>query len=279
MKTTRKMPSFQGVGAGQVATLELPIGLTYHALLFELGGTFTTSLIDKISFDFNGRPVWELTGDELDDVNTYVNGAPYNGTDRQIYLSFDRIGQRLKEMSEMTAIGTGMPYDGDPKSATYNPTPLVSIVCKIEINAAAVNPTIEAYAIQSGPRSLGAFIKRRKYYRTISGAGRLEVSDLPKGDPIDKIWIYAPGGNLDKVTLDRDNYRAFERTVTQNDFVQTYHARRTPVTNLYVIDPAETGNGMDMINSAVYDFRLGLETSGAENFTIIVDYLGDLSGN
>lgn len=274
MKTTRPMPSFQGVAAGQTATLTLPIGLTYHALLIAYSGV-TLAQMTEIRIKANGRQIFSQSAVDMDTTNQYNGLAAANGILR---LDFDRVKLLTRAGQELTAIGTGAPVNNDPNSPMYNPTPLSTFQLEIEIAGAAAAPALSAKAVQSAPRPLGAIIKRRRFNYSATGAGDFEISDLPKGDLIDKILIKQSADNITKVVMERDNFLSFERTPAENSLVQV-DGVRDPQALWYVIDPTERGYGAESIVSAVNDFRLKLTASGATDYTIYIDYLGSLGGN
>ncbi|MBT3041990.1 MAG: hypothetical protein KME67_03940 [Candidatus Thiodiazotropha sp. (ex Codakia orbicularis)] len=273
MKLTREMPAFNGVAANSRATLNIPIGNTVHALIFTLGGTFTEQHIDEIRVKGNGRELFVCSGDELDVMNQYEGKAISNGT--LLRLDFERYGLKTRDAVEMTAIGTGMPQNMDRNSPEYNPTPLTTLQVEVDIGA-ATNPTLSAKAILSGPSPLGTLLKKRRFTYSPAGAGNYEIADLPRGDVIDKIWIFSD--QLNGVMLDRNNFRAFERTDSENDLIQA-DGVRVPQANLFVIDPSENGNGGEWLISNVNDFRLILDMAAADTVDIFVDYLGGLQGN
>lgn len=268
------MPSFQGVSAGAIATLTLPVGLTYHSLLISYGGA-TLAQLTEIRVKANGRQIFSQSAVDLDTANQFDGLAAANGILR---LDFDRVKLLTRAGQELTAIGTGAPLNNDPNSPAYNPTPLSTFQVEVDIDGAATSPSLSAKAIQSAPRPLGALVKRRRFNYSQTGAGEFEISDLPKGDLIDKIWIKQSAANLTKVVMERDNFLSFERTPDENDLIQT-DGVRVPQTNWYVIDPTERGFGAESIVSAVNDFRLKFSASGATDYTIYVDYLGALGGN
>lgn len=274
MKTTRPMPSFQGVAAGQIATLTAPVGLTYHGLLITYSGV-TLAQMTEIRVKANGRQIFSQSAVDLDIANQFNGLAEANGI---LYLSFDRDKLLTRQGQELTAIGTGAPFNNDPNSPAFNPTPLSTFQIEIDIDGAAASPALSAKAIQSAPRPLGAILKRRRFNYNQTGAGEFEISDLPKGDLIDKIWIKQSAANLTKVVLERDNFLSFERVPAENNLVQI-DGVRVPQTNWFVIDPTEKGYGAESIVSAINDFRLKFTASAATNYTIYVDYLGALGGN
>lgn len=274
MKLTREMPAFNGVAANSRATLNIPIGNTVHELILSMGGgAFTEQHIDEIRVKGNGRELFVCSGDQLDKMNQFEGMAASDGN--LIRLPFERFGLKTRDGVEMTAIGTGAPQNMDQNSRDYNPTPLSTLQVEVDIGA-ATTPTLSAKAIMSGPSPLGTLLKRRRFTYSPAGAGDYEIADLPRGDVINRIWIFH--SNVTSVKLDRNNFRAFERTNSENNLIQS-DGVRTPIAGLYVIDPSENGNGGEWLVSNVNDFRLILSMSAADTVNIFVDYLGGLHGN
>lgn len=275
------MPAFQGVAAGQTASLNMPIGLTYHGLLITYSGV-TLAQMTELRLKGNGRDIFTTTVEDLDVCNQFNGLEAASGI---LYLPFDRVKLLTRAGVELSAIGTGAPLNNDAgtpeaPNPAYNPTPLSTFQLEIDIDGAATSPALSAKAYQSAPRPLGAFIKRRKFNFTITGTGDFEISDLPKGDLIDKIWLKDNGGAGDilGVKLERDNFLSFDRLKAENDLIQQ-DGVRVPQTDFYVIDPTEQGFGAESIVSAVSDFRLKVNTSGAVNLVVYVDFIGGLAGN
>jgi hypothetical protein len=280
-KTFRPMPAVQGVAAGSIASLNAPIGLTYHGMLFTMGGTtFNLALITEIRVKGNGREIFKVAGSDLDVHNKYEGRAAASAT--QFYLDFERYGLDVFGGStaaealrgrELTAIGTGVQPTKD------SPIELTTLQLELDISASASAPTLSAKALQSGPRSLGFLKKRRKFVYTPGGAVEFEISDLPKGDLIDKIYIHSAGNKITRVKLERDNFLSFDRTPDENNQSQI-DGVRVPQGSLFVIDPSEAGRGDEaFITANVQDFRLKVTVSASDTLTIYVDYLGSLSGN
>lgn len=280
-KTFRPMPAVNGVAAGSIATLLCPIGLTYHGILFTMGGTtFDLSLITEIRVKGNGRDIYTVSGSDLDLLNLYEGRSESSET--QFYLDFERYGLEIFGGSnaidalggrELTAIGTGL----DPNQTKS--LELSTLQIELDISSSAVAPTLTAKALQAPPRSLGFLKKRRKFVYNPGGAVEFEISDLPRGDLIDKIYIKSAGDKITRVKLERDNFLAFDRSVDENDLMQL-DGVRVPQPSMFVVDPSENGRGDEAyVTGNVNDFRLKITVSAADTLTIYVDYLGSLSGN
>lgn len=274
---TRPLPSFQAVADGQTATLDLPIGLTYKGIMLTRGGTnFDHDDLDEIRVKANGREIWKCSGADIDDINAY-NGIGAAGGNYS-YIDFERHGMKTKAGVELTALGTGAPLNTDPKSPFFNPTPITNLQLEVDI-ANSTAPTLSARAYQMAARPSGVLLKRRKFTFSVAGSGDTEISTLPKGDPIDRIWIKGSSDNITNVKLERDNFLVFDRPDGENDEFHDNFGVRTTVAGLYVIDPSEQGFGSQAIVTDVSDFRLTVTTSGSNTLTVYVDYLGTLAGN
>ena len=273
---TRPLPSFNGVADAQTATLDLPIGLTYKGISLTRGGTnFDQDDLNEIRVKANGREIYKVSGADIDDINAYNGIGAAGGA--FTYLDFERAGLKTKAGVELTAIGTGMPLNSDPSSPLFNPTPITNLQLEVDIENSTA-PTLSARAYQMGPRPTGVLSKRRKFTFAVAGSGDTEISTLPKGDPIDRIWIKGSSDNITSVKLERDVFTVFDRPDTENDEFHDNFGIRSTVTGLYVVDPTEQGWGNQAILTDVNDFRLTVTTSGANTLTVYVDYLGLLSG-
>lgn len=278
MKTFRPLPAVQGVAPGSIATLDCPIGLTYHGILF----TGKLSDVSQLRVKGNGRTIFTVNGADLAVHNGY-EGRPSHDDETQFYLDFERYGLNTAvgptpvealRGREVTAIGTGVP------ASVSNMVELTTFQIEMDIKADAVAPYFSAKGHQSPARSLGLLKKRRRFSYTNVGEGDFEISDLPKGDLIDKIFIHSSvADSVTRVRLQRDNFLAFDRTPAENDLIQA-DGVRVPQSGLFVLDPSERGRGDEaLVTAGVADFRLIITNAEASTITVYVDYLGSLTGN
>lgn len=264
LKLTRRMPSFEGVAANQTATLRLPIGFTYHQLYIAYGGTFTLANMTEIRVVANGQTIMRLdSGAVLDDYNTYEGRVAASGI---LCIDFDRYNLRTRAGEEFTALGTGFPND---------PTPITTLSVEIDI-ATATGPTLSARAVQSVPRPLGLIKKLRTFTYAPGGAGDFEISDLPRGDLINKIYFGFDANAISRVQVERDNFTVFDRDEPLNDLIQN-DGVRVAQADYYVYDPTENGNGSEgLVTQNVNDLRFILTASGALGLTVGVEYIGSI---
>ena len=263
-KTTRKLPGFEGVAAGQTATLRLPIGRTYEQLLITYAGA-TLAQLDELRIIANGdvlHRITELT--KLDSLNQFNGRAAANGV---IVFDFTRFNMRTRASEEVYALGTGV-LD-DPRTVT-------TLSLEIDVNAAAVGTALSAKAITSEKRLSSNVVKTRQFTYTASAAGEFEISDLPKGEAINKIYVGGHAANVyTTIEVERDNFIEFSRSVAENSKIQI-DGVRTPQADFVVYDPTELGNSESLGTAGVADLRLRLGVTNAGQIPVTVEYIGTL---
>lgn len=264
LKTTRLLPGWEGVAAGQTATLRCPIGLTYHQIWTEFGGV-TLAQMNEVRVVANGQVIHRYdTGTLLDSYNQFEGRTAAGGI---LCIDFDRFGLRTRAGEEFTSLGTGKRDD---------PTPVTTLTVEIDIDAAAVGTTLESRAVQSVPRNLGLIKKVRTFTFTVGGAVDFEISELPKGDLINQVYVDFSAGDISRARIERDTFIVFDRTDDLNERVQT-DGVRVPQASQYVYDPTEAGNGAEgLITKGVNDLRFILTHSAAATDTVCVVYIGGI---
>lgn len=265
---TRRMPGFEGVAAGQTATLRLPIGYTYHQLIIDYG-TMSLSDMTELRVYINGENVQTFRDMSVfDSIFNQYEGRPASA-DNIIVLDFERYGCRTRDSQIVTAIGTGAAEEEDPNAVR-------TLSVEIDIDAAATGVALSARALQSPPSPLGVVKVIRRFVRNPTGAGEYEISDLPtSGNLINKVLFRKVSGvgNIDRVQLERDNFMAFDRTAEENDIIQSAGVR-VPQADLFVVDPTEDGFGAEGLATAgISDFRFTLTMSGAAAIEVYVEYV------
>ncbi len=286
-KITNKLPSFDVVAANTTATLRFPLGYTYEQVLLTYGGTsFTLAHMTEIRIIGNGRVIDRFAplsalglsgGEVLDKINQYEGRAAANGV---LTIDFGRYGLRTRTAEESTGIGTGVPpvAPGQPgydayKNAGGNGVELSTLSIEVDI-AAATAPTMSAKALLSPKRPLGVIKKIRRFGHNPSAAGEYEISDLPKGDLINKIYFHS--GSINSLVIKADNAERFDRTQAENEQIQSDY-KRVPQANMFVFDPTEQGYGAEpMVTRGLQDLRFVLDMAGAGSVPVDVEYIGPL---
>ena len=263
-KTTRKLPGFEGVAAGQTATLRLPIGRTYEQLLITYAGA-TIAQLNEMRIVANGdviHRVTELT--KLDSLNKFNGRAAAAGV---IVFDFTRFNMRTRASEEVYALGTGVLED---------PRKITTLSLEIDIDAAAVGTALSAKAITSDKRLSSNIIKTKQFTYTAAAAGEFEISDLPKGEAINKVYFGGHTANVyTTLEVERDNFIEFSRSVAENELIQT-DGVRTPQTDFVVYDPTELGNSESLGTVGVNDLRFRLGVTNPGQIPVTVEFIGQI---
>jgi hypothetical protein len=268
-----RMPSPEGVGAGQTATFRLPVGRRYHSLQIEYSGTdFTLAHMTEIRVLANGKVIQRFSGTERDALNQFDGLAAAAGI---LVIPFDRVGLKLQQAEEETALNTG---SRNPDTGYI----INSVAVEIDIASAADAPVLSMTASQSdqlpgGPVTVLHILRPTK---NPTGAGVFEISDLPRGTrtsiALNRITFIPSANDISKLVVERDSRTIFERSKALNERVQA-NGVRTPQSGYHVIDTTEGGYGGQPIGLlGAADYRYKLTMTGAADITILAEYLGQL---
>lgn len=282
-KITVKLPSAESVSPGSTASFRLPIGATYEQVITTYSGTtFNLSHMAEIRVVGNGKTIMRFPtigaksgGQVLDAWNQFEGRAAANGV---LVLDFNRFGIRTRANEELTGLGTG--FKRNKRNAERyralggTGVELSTLYLEIDIKSTAVAPVLSAKAVQSPRRPLGLIKEVRAFGYTANASGDFEISDLPRGDLINKFGIFSADVNAVKVETDR-NVR-FERTTAENELIQS-DGVRVPQAGLWVYDPSEIGNGSEALpTKRVQDLRVTVDMAAPGAVPVLVEYLGTL---
>lgn len=267
----QRVPSPEGVGAGQTATFKCQIGRQYLELQLNYTGV-TLAQITEIRVMANGKAIHTYSGVERDAMNQYMGMAAANGILR---IPFNR--SRLKTMAAEveTGITTGVAGPDGRIITAFN--------VEVDIDGAASAPALSMNATQANPSAggPGTIMHVKRFRRNLSGAGEFEISDIPFGGPttiaLNRAFIFEGSGQeITKVKIERELRSIWERDKALNERLQSDN-KLVPQSGLVVIDKTERGYGGDPIDLAGYnDFRYLLTSDGSQNITMLLETMGIL---
>ncbi|WIE05921.1 major capsid protein P2 [Vibrio fluvialis] len=256
-RITRKCPSFSNVQAGSTATLELPLGLSYHIIHLYFGGA-TLAQLKNIRIEADGKPIkkWE-DGNRLNAENKhYGRGA---ATADCLPIFFTR--QELKEIVQQRLFALG----------TQNVQTLSLLV---DIDAAAVNPTLKATSIRGPQAEMGYITRIMEFKHSSAVSGEVEIDNIPlrAGSAIAAIHIYS--ADVTDAALEIDGGIVWEMSKTGAAKLQTDHGRDPQSTSKLSLDFLLEGDFLQAVDlQGVQDFRLKPTLSKAGSMTVVVEYL------
>ncbi|AXS79862.1 major capsid protein P2 [Dechloromonas sp. HYN0024] len=254
---------FTNVVNNGVASVSLPVGMSYNRIILALGGTFTKAMITNVKVRCNGKVVFENTGSRLDLINQY-RGLTAAAT----YLSIDFTEPRAKDMAEE--------YLGNINTAQG----VSSLTIEVTI-AGATAPTLDSYAELGPPAQLGIIAKQIPFTSSFGGAGKFpfKLIDVANKGAIIKRVHFAHGGNMTLLEVKKNGIVIFDNIPTAvNTFYQGEY-QKTAQANLYTFDPCLDNNYSNSIKTAdMVSMEFNPTFSAADTVTAIIEVL-DILGN
>jgi len=258
MITIKNLPFFNVVASG-VASLELPLGMTYNRIVLELGGTtFTKSMITRIVAKLNGKNFYDITGSGLNSINLY-KGLAADAS----YLTIDFNEPRAKTVGGMGggAIGTAAGVS--------------SFTLEVTI-AGATAPTLASYSMISEPQPLGLIMGLVHHPATFSAGGKFPIV-LPHGPRaghlIKRVHFFHT--NMTKLEVKKNGLVIFdEMSIAINEFIQKEY-KQAPQAGLYVYDPIVTRDVKRVLATAnAASLQFNVTVSAADTVNTYAEYIG-----
>jgi hypothetical protein len=226
----KPLQQFVNVVAGGIATLRIPAEnfCLVGVKLVLSGTTFTKTHIDSVKVKVGQRVLWDLTGADVNAINNYKNGA-----DNQKYLLID-FTERKQAIFPVKEIG-GL----DLMSLIS----VGEVFIEIKINAAAVNPAIQAIGNFEAPQGNPAVLKFVSFPYNTSAAGKFTLPVQLRGALLKRLWLRYTGtnwgattdGNVSRLECKKNGLVFFDEKCTDNRFTQG-HFNKVPQANYYVAD-------------------------------------------
>ncbi|SAK68241.1 hypothetical protein AWB76_04074 [Caballeronia temeraria] len=259
-----KNTPFTNVVASGVATVNLPIGMSYNKIILALGGTtFTPSMITNINLKVNGKIIYNAIGSRLSLINAY----------RQVVgsatcLTLDFTEPRAKSMIEQ--------YVGNINTASG----VSSVTIEVTI-AGATAPTLDSYSELGPPAALGVIAKHIPFTASFAGSGKfpMKLIDITNRGGIIKRVHFAHGGNLSQLEVKKNGIVIWDNIPTAINTSWQAEYAKTAQTNLYTYDPCADNNyanGVKTADATALEFNPTF--TAADTVTAVVEVL-DVLGN
>ncbi|PIE10513.1 MAG: hypothetical protein CSA72_08380 [Rhodobacterales bacterium] len=257
MRRFEKLPTPQGIGAGQTATVNLPLGPTYHRLYIRMAdGTGDVAAgswgdnIGEIRLMVNGDVRIEIDAADLEAMNKFYGQEADAGV---LPLFLSQPWARTIPGEDNTAYGTAA------NMATFT--------LEMDLKPGITIGELSVYAIQSEPKAFGPHLRIQRFSDQMAMIGTKEISDLPRG-AYNMLGLHITTDKIDGVEVLADN-----RQVSETDKVaRQAHLRladRLPqagFTHLDFIPENRLGEALPM---ALNDFRVKLDVTAVnQNFKV-----------
>lgn len=180
MRNLVTLPNFNGVAAGQTATVQLPVGnVTYHKLIFaystSVAGNGTVANgeahLTQVRLKINGKIQRVFSAKQVDGINAFYGRSAQSRNIGGVPFYFMEIF--LSEPWRRTPAGEDLLAWGTADVSTFQ--------VEIDIAAAGTAPVLVPHAdVEYVSRPLGLISKWRSYTQPVSAAGITTNNTLPK---------------------------------------------------------------------------------------------------
>lgn len=261
---TKNLPSVQGVGAGQTATLNIPLGQEFEELIIEIKNNGTPAGVDKLKeilkelrLIVNGQVTKRISGEHLLHLNNFYDIKRSQGILR---VPFARHYMHTKFERELTGLGTAN---------------LQTVTVEFDIASTAVNPSIDVFAKTRGiANPIGAHIKWIPYTVSSVSAGKFEKADFVKVKGEVTLGFHIFSNKITSAKVNADGIDIYNYTKALSDLTNESAGRvvSADVFDIDLLEKNQLEDSLPIFNTQ--DFRLEMEASDAiSNLTILQEVL------
>lgn len=260
-KPVKKMPTPLGVGAGQTASVQLPLGLTYERLYMYANVDATPrdvpvaewgTYIDEVRLLVDGDAKITITAADLVSLNQYYGQSMVAGV---LPLFLARPWMQTIEGQLQTAYGT--------KGG------ISSFSLEMDVKSDVTINTLDVYAQQSPGRPFGPHLRLQRYVHNQGVTGMAEISDIMRGN-YSMAALHVNTANIGEVEILWDNRKILEMTkpirAAHYDVID-----RVPQSGFTHVDFLSENILAEALPMAVSDFRLKADFTGTGNFSIYAE--------
>lgn len=260
-KPVKKMPTPLGVGAGQTASVQLPLGLTYERLYIyaNVDGTPRDvpvsdwgDYIDEIRLLVDGDTKIQITAADLVKLNTYYGQSMKAGV---LPLFLARPWMQTIEGQLQTAYGT--------KGG------ITSFAIEMDLKTGITVNKLEVYAMQAPGRAFGPHLRIQRYVHNQGVTGEAEISDIMRGN-YSMAALHVNTADIGEVEIMWDNRKILEMSkpirAAHYDVID-----RVPQAGFTHVDFLAENILAEALPMQVSDFRLKADFTATGNFSIYAE--------
>ena len=255
----KKMPTPLGVAAGAIASVALPIGLTYHRLYIVMEA------------DLGAGPV-PLPADEwenhVEEIRVMVNGDAQIIIDAKDLVALNAY-HGMPDQEGTLALYLSQPWmrtaNGEDQTA-YGTVGLASFTLEIDLKEGISSPKLEVYAVQSPGTAYGMHLRVQKYTVPQGLEGERQIADIMRGN-YGMLALHVNSDKVGDIEVHADQRKVLESTKVVRAAHLT-HSGRVAQAGYTHIDLVSENRLIEAMPMALADFRLTVDFEEAGNFVI-----------
>ncbi|WGT50155.1 major capsid protein P2 [Thioclava nitratireducens] len=263
-RLVKKMPTPLGIGAGQTASVNMPLGLTYERLYIrcnaDIAATPTdltaadwASVIGEIRVMVNGDARITIDAADLVKLNSFYGEAPKAGV---LPIFFSRPWMRTI---------------GGEDASGYGTVGMATFTLEMDIKDGATVNSLTVTAVQSPATPWGPHLRIQKFNRNQGVTGSAEIADIPRG-AYAMLAMHVATDQIGDVEVQTDQ----RNVITMDKAVRATHydlAGRVPQAGFTHIDFTPENRLSEALSMSLQDFRLKLDFQATGNFAIYAESL------
>ena len=270
-RALEKMPTPEGIGAGQTATCRLPIGYTYDALMIRMA-------------DGVGDIAESAWGSNIDEIRVMVNGDAKIQIDAADLVSLNK-WKGHTHADGVLPIFFGQPFMrtilGEDETAYKTAGGVTAFTLEIDLAAGITIGELNVYAWQSSPtypaghpmagqpKVWGSHYRLQKYAKTISATGEHEIADLLKGTySMAAVHLKSSAISTAEVFANQSRFYNSDAQVRAHMAEVAGRSQQAGFTHLDFIPTNRISDAMPM---AVQDFRIKANFTGTGAVPLYVE--------
>lgn len=263
-RPVKKMPTPLGIGAGQTATVQLPLGLTYHRFYIrmnvDVSGTATDvavadwgTYIDEIRLIVDGDVKWQMDAADLVKMNQFYGQTMVAGV-LPIFLS--RPWMRTLGGEDQTAYGTAAGS-------------IDNFAMEIDLKTGITINSLNVYATQSVGVPFGPHLRIQKYVHNQGLTGPAEISNITRGN-YSMCALHLNTAAITNVEVEVNNrqWLDFDKAIRNAHYELSGRTVQAGFTHIDFMAENRIGEAMPM---NVSDFRLKLDFTATGNVSIYAE--------
>lgn len=260
MNRFEKMPTPQGIGAGQTATVNLPLGPTYERLYIRMN-------VDTAPARDVPASEW---GDYIGEIRLMVNGdvrIEIEAKDLAALNAYHGLQADAGVLPMFLAQPWARTMAGEDGTAYGTASGMASFTLEMDLKPDKTINDLDVYAWQSEPRPFGPHLRIQHFAGQMSMVGVKEISDIPRG-AYSMIGLHVTTDKIGRIEVLADN----QKLVDSDDVTRKAHqrlAKRKPQNGMTHLDFMDQNRIAELMPMALNDFRVKLDVTEAnQNFKI-----------
>jgi len=267
------LPSLSGVASGSRFTLQAPVGRrSYQKIGFDIAGTLTKANVENIEVLVAGLPVqqWKALTD-LEKVSSYYG---YN-VDPTAEFCIPFYKRFLTSASEASIFN-------------YGTADVPTLQIRGDLGTQASLTGLTAYSLETtvaddngapsfNGNALGVFEKVRNFTYSASGAGTLDIDNIPREAFLNAIHLFPAADVITNVEVFVDNVKVWDASKERMTEVCTGSGRTVAAGDYHIDFLLNNALGSQLTLAGTSDFRLRITHSATISLTAYAQYLTDFA--